>query len=245
MEAEELGAGVESPLFLPTPSFMASQTRSRGDGLPFLLPSVVSLVRIYSFLGQAWAEGKGELATRTADGNWAKKCALPRCSLYRLNACTIKQPPPPPKIFLSITSQDLLLHRLFILQYNCLQSEIYGFSGPAHCPPGSVWFPLCPPPRPVPKSIGSTMEMTTERQKSTDPKRLSYPSSVKATKEGCPSQHLGLLRSSSLSHRPRSSCSRCASSSTWPGTQPPHISSGEEVRGSPGCIARQRRGHGS
>jgi len=31
--------------------------------ISLVLSFVISLVRIYSFLGQAWAEGKGELAT--------------------------------------------------------------------------------------------------------------------------------------------------------------------------------------
>ena len=42
---------------------------------------VISLVRTVSFLGQAWAEGKGELATcrHRADSGWEKwtKCTPP------------------------------------------------------------------------------------------------------------------------------------------------------------------------
>ena len=67
-EAEELGAeGEEQPLFLYTPSFMAS-AEGPGGGSRFPLfflfsrSCVISLVHLI-FLGQAWAEGKGELAT--------------------------------------------------------------------------------------------------------------------------------------------------------------------------------------
>jgi len=72
-EAKELGAG-EEPLFLPTPSFLASTDDEYEGVLRFPLFSFfVSLFRIIFlcnflgalliFLGQAWAEGKGKLAT--------------------------------------------------------------------------------------------------------------------------------------------------------------------------------------
>jgi len=70
------------------------QERSRGRGcfsyvLSFVRSVVLSLVRINFFLGQAWAEGKGELATsrraRTADRNWAVH-TYPRHDLPRSHA---------------------------------------------------------------------------------------------------------------------------------------------------------------
>ena len=72
-EAEALGAEgeqggrAEPQLFLPTPSFMASQRRSE-DGsrgsFPFGHLSLCHFLNAHHiFLGQAWAEGKGELAT--------------------------------------------------------------------------------------------------------------------------------------------------------------------------------------
>jgi len=56
----------------------------------FVLSFVISLVRIYPLLGQAWAGGKGELATcrhRADSGRKLEKNV--RC--HRLNASTIKQ----------------------------------------------------------------------------------------------------------------------------------------------------------
>jgi len=68
VEAEELGAGEEPPLFLPMPSSMASADGSRGWRAffcSFLAVFLYSLLRFLqcasTFLGQAWAEGKGEL----------------------------------------------------------------------------------------------------------------------------------------------------------------------------------------
>jgi hypothetical protein len=87
VEAEELSAEVEElPLFLPTPAFMATAEEEWGGeeisfalslvtlfSAPFFgfIPFVLSL-SLSIFLGQAWAEGKGKLATcrlaRTAAG---------------------------------------------------------------------------------------------------------------------------------------------------------------------------------
>ena len=73
-EAEELGAagqlsvGVELPLFLFTPPLHGTGRRGVGawGRCPLFFP--LSLIcyllgALYIFLGQAWAEGKGELAT--------------------------------------------------------------------------------------------------------------------------------------------------------------------------------------
>ena len=85
-------------LFLPTPSFIFHGICRRGVGtgictiLSFFLsvrdllcPSfVISLMRIYSFLGQAWAEGKGKLATcrYRADSRRARTKSAPSWSRY-------------------------------------------------------------------------------------------------------------------------------------------------------------------
>jgi len=68
-ETEELDAEAERPLFLPTPSFMASaegECRRFSFVIPFclfvLLPPLLFPWRALSFLGQAQAEGKGEPA---------------------------------------------------------------------------------------------------------------------------------------------------------------------------------------
>jgi hypothetical protein len=42
VEAEELGAGVEEPLFLPTPAFMASADEVKGFLVSFLFFSLVT-----------------------------------------------------------------------------------------------------------------------------------------------------------------------------------------------------------
>jgi len=62
---DDMGDGEELPLFLPPPHSWYRQARSRGRvTLSFLVLSFVNFLgRSYSFLGQAWAEGKGELAT--------------------------------------------------------------------------------------------------------------------------------------------------------------------------------------
>jgi len=58
----ELGAGEELPLFLPTPSFMASADKKYGMGhFSFVISS--SFLWFSILAGKAWAEGKGELAT--------------------------------------------------------------------------------------------------------------------------------------------------------------------------------------
>jgi len=64
-----------------------------------------SLARIYSFLEQAWAEGKGELATsrlaRTADGKPGEN--VRRYDLYRSHASMNKQKKNSPKLTMSPT----------------------------------------------------------------------------------------------------------------------------------------------
>jgi len=83
-KAAELDAGEELRLFLPTPSFMAPADEEKGTGtlsfhsfFPFtissVLPLAISLVSVYSFLGQAWAEGKGELATCRLCAEWGRE----------------------------------------------------------------------------------------------------------------------------------------------------------------------------
>jgi hypothetical protein len=67
--------GEEQPLFLPPPSFMVCR-RVVGVSLFFPLSFLCDLLGAISiFWGQAWAEGKGDLAAcrlvRTADGNRA------------------------------------------------------------------------------------------------------------------------------------------------------------------------------
>ena len=63
--AEEQDAGGELPLFLRTPDFMtaAGESRRTGCASPLFLPFVIFLGCGYSLSGQAWAEGKGMLAT--------------------------------------------------------------------------------------------------------------------------------------------------------------------------------------
>jgi len=106
VQAEELGAGEELPLFLPTPRSWHPRTRSRGWAHLSLVPLlslsvsisfgvsfVISLVRIDSFLRQAWAGGRGvhyAATARTADGKPGQK--VRRHRLDRLNASTIKAP---------------------------------------------------------------------------------------------------------------------------------------------------------
>jgi hypothetical protein len=74
VEAKELSPGGEGhPLFLPTPSFMRPQKRSRIwvrlslCSSPLSFPYCYFLCHFFGalaiFLGQAWVEGKGELAT--------------------------------------------------------------------------------------------------------------------------------------------------------------------------------------
>jgi len=70
---DEAGAGEEPPLFLPNPPPPRSWhrlERSRGRSrLPFVFSLFLSLVRIYSFLGQAWAErAKGSLQGAASRG---------------------------------------------------------------------------------------------------------------------------------------------------------------------------------
>ena len=69
-EVEELGAAARAPgknyrYSYPRPPSWHRQARSRGTGCAFLcfFPFVKFLGRVYSFLGQAWAEGKEKLAT--------------------------------------------------------------------------------------------------------------------------------------------------------------------------------------
>ena len=55
-----------------SPNALLHGIRRRGVGdrhtLSFVLPFVISLVRAYSFLGQAWADIEGELATCPSRG---------------------------------------------------------------------------------------------------------------------------------------------------------------------------------
>jgi len=60
--------------FSPRPPSWHPRMRSSGRAaLPSVLTFVLSLVRIYSFLGQSWAESKGE-GQRTGTG---QKCVPP------------------------------------------------------------------------------------------------------------------------------------------------------------------------
>ena len=71
--AEEQGAGTEEPgaggkLHFSFPRLTSWHPQERASPVffcpfSFVLSFVISLVRFTSFLGQAWAEGKGELAT--------------------------------------------------------------------------------------------------------------------------------------------------------------------------------------
>jgi len=64
-EAEELGAGEGSPLFLPTPDFMVPAGEGwavSGVSFPLSFPLLFSWCAPH-LLGTGWAEGKGELAT--------------------------------------------------------------------------------------------------------------------------------------------------------------------------------------
>ena len=60
--AGELGAGEELPLFLPMPPFMASAEEEWGRVAVSLCLFFCSFFNLLSLFGQAWAEGKGELA---------------------------------------------------------------------------------------------------------------------------------------------------------------------------------------
>jgi len=103
-EAETPGAveeeGEELPLFLPTPHSWHLKARSRGRmAFFFVLPFVNFLGRIYSFLGQAWAEGKGGACNEPSPyGLRTRKLGknVRRHDLYRSNASMIKQKKNPP-----------------------------------------------------------------------------------------------------------------------------------------------------
>jgi len=89
--AEEQDAGGELPLFLPTPDFMAPTAGGVGGrGALFLcfFPLSISLGASTFFVGQAWAEGKGVLATsrHCADCGQETDCTYSRHDLHRSHA---------------------------------------------------------------------------------------------------------------------------------------------------------------
>jgi len=91
-EAERLGAEVEEPLFLPRPAFMVSARKrsENGFGLSFICHF---LGAPFIFLGQAWADDKGKLATCRHRADTSRETAknVRRHSLDRLHASMIKQ----------------------------------------------------------------------------------------------------------------------------------------------------------
>jgi len=83
-EAEEVGARGGITLFLPTPDFMAFA----GVGRFYLSSLCHFLSSLYIFVGKAWVEHKGELATcrHRADSGQETDCTQSRHDLDRSHA---------------------------------------------------------------------------------------------------------------------------------------------------------------
>jgi hypothetical protein len=87
-----MGAEVQEPLYFPRPPLWHLQKRTENVlRLSFVISFVISASSI--FLGQAWADGKGKLATsrQRADSGGEAVKNIRRHSLDRLHASMNKQ----------------------------------------------------------------------------------------------------------------------------------------------------------